>query len=351
MVLSNGALTEREYWSQMVTLGTSLTALAAQPTNYSGTLPDPLVMSVQFLPYSPTTGDTLPTDFTITGARLVMNASGQVATDKLDIVVKEELDYFRVPTTVSVLPAGLLAEYAYTSVAGATTTDNGDFVNGHALCNFAKVLEMPAERTLRIQYNFNLIPNNAQPGGSFGYTGATLTGVNASGVSRVYPTSNSTFQPIVRIPLASNASTVASVLPGEGETVTYYEFTQEYPTSDRWSPIDSLVFTSTMPFQMEATGTPMNLGDVDMGGNSGANLVPSFTDFALDLGSGADDYLQKITYTPSGQYRWLEFQSSEPLNTMNFQLMWRNRFNDQTYPVYFKPSGSVSLKLLLQRKY
>jgi hypothetical protein len=135
------------------------------------------------------------------------------------------------------------------------------------------------------------------------------------------------------------------------EPIMQYEVEEEYTSSDAWSPIDCIVFTSTMPFQPEAQGTPLKLGAGSGGFATSSNIVASFTDLALPLAGGASDYLTKLTYAPVAQYRWLDFTSSEPLNNINFQLFWRCRFDDALYPVFFGTRGSVSMKMLLQRKY
>jgi hypothetical protein len=126
----------------------------------------------------------------------------------------------------------------------------------------------------------------------------------------------------------------------------------EFDATDYWSPIDSLMFTSTMPLQPEIASATNQLGPTyTLAGNSSSSVVPTFTDISLPLDGGATDYLGKITYAPSAQYRWLEFVSNQPLTSFNFQLLWRSRLDDTIYKVYLKPSGSVQVKFMLQRKF
>jgi hypothetical protein len=129
-------------------------------------------------------------------------------------------------------------------------------------------------------------------------------------------------------------------------------FTSDYDSTDSWSPIDSLVFTSTMPIQPEIASTTNFLtGNTVYTGGSSNTIIPSFTDISLPLEGGATDYLGKITYIPSAQYRWLEFVTNQALTGFNFQLLWRNRLTDQLARVFLKPNGSVQMKLMLQRKF
>jgi hypothetical protein len=126
----------------------------------------------------------------------------------------------------------------------------------------------------------------------------------------------------------------------------------EFDNTDAWSPVDSLLFTSTMPINPEIASTTNFLTGTSITSGGSSNLViPTFTDIALPLDGGPEDYLGKVTYAPSAQYRWLEFMTNQPLTSINFQLLWRNRLTDQLSPVYLKPNGSVQMKLLLQRKF
>ena len=129
-------------------------------------------------------------------------------------------------------------------------------------------------------------------------------------------------------------------------------FISDYDSTDSWSPVDSLVFTSTMPIQPEiASSTNLLSGNTVFTGGSSNTIIPSFTDISLPLEGGATDYLGKITYIPSAQYRWLEFVTNQALTGFNFQLLWRNRLTDQLARVFLKPNGSVQMKLMLQRKF
>jgi hypothetical protein len=126
----------------------------------------------------------------------------------------------------------------------------------------------------------------------------------------------------------------------------------DYDSTDSWSPIDSLVFTSTMPIQPEiASSTNFLVGNSAYTGGSTNSIIPAFTDISLPLDGGATDYLGKITYAPAAQYRWLEFVTNQSLTGFNFQLLWRNRITDQLARVFLKPNGSVQMKFMLQRKF
>lgn len=139
---------------------------------------------------------------------------------------------------------------------------------------------------------------------------------------------------------------------GEFESPFFVEIAQEYPSTDSWSPVDCLLFTSTMPIQSEvASNTNRLSGNNVINGGSSNLIIPTFSDIALPLEGGATDYLGKITYSPSAQYRWLEFTTNQALTNINFQLFWRGRLDDKLYPCYLKPNGSVQMKLLLQRKF
>jgi hypothetical protein len=138
----------------------------------------------------------------------------------------------------------------------------------------------------------------------------------------------------------------------------YWLAEQDYTSTDSlWSPIASIVFTSSLlPVKSEATGAPVVLGN----GNNGfsapitqAAFQPIITDIALNTGTsgGAADYRQFIYYTPSAEYRLSDFASSkQDIRNVDIQVFWKNRLDNQLYPINMYNLSSVSLKIMFKHK-
>jgi hypothetical protein len=137
----------------------------------------------------------------------------------------------------------------------------------------------------------------------------------------------------------------------------YYKMTQDYKSVDSlWSPISSIVFTTTLlPVKTEAASQPIFLGTGNLGDSaptSKSAFEPIITDIALDqtLG-GADDYREFIFYSPGAEYRMADFASSkQEIRNIDIQVFWKNRLNNQLYPVNMFNLSTVSLKLMFRKK-
>ena len=135
----------------------------------------------------------------------------------------------------------------------------------------------------------------------------------------------------------------------------FWFLTQEHEsTSSLWSPISSLVFTSTLiPIFPENTGQPIVFG----GTNNTANLnsstsafQPIITDIALPMGS-AYDYRTFIEYVPSAEYRLSAFTGSkQELRNIDVQVFWKARLDNNLYPVRMFNLSSVSIKMMFRKK-
>ena len=135
----------------------------------------------------------------------------------------------------------------------------------------------------------------------------------------------------------------------------YYTLTQEYnSTSTLWSPIESIVFTSTLiPIFPEQVGEPIVYG----GGNDNANsnnstsaFSPIITDIALPMQT-AHDYREFLEYAPTAEYRLSAFTSSkQELRNIDVQVFWKSRLDNNLYPVRMFNQSSVSIKMMFRKK-
>jgi len=137
----------------------------------------------------------------------------------------------------------------------------------------------------------------------------------------------------------------------------YYIAQQDYSSTDSlWSPVSSIVFTSTLlPIRAEATGAPLVLGAGNLGFSSAtvqSAFQPIVTDIALDTSIGnADGYRRFIYYAPSAEYRLSDFASSkQDIRNIDIQVFWKNRLDNQLYPVNMFNLSSVSIKVMFKHK-
>jgi len=134
----------------------------------------------------------------------------------------------------------------------------------------------------------------------------------------------------------------------------FVKITQNYnSTSTLWSPISAIVFSSTMiPIFPEQTGTPLSYGEGNTNApqESTSAFAPIITDIALPM-DRADDYRGFLSYTPTGEYRLSSFTGSRTeLRNIDIQVFFKNRINNQLYPITMFNLTSVSIKMMFRKK-
>lgn len=137
----------------------------------------------------------------------------------------------------------------------------------------------------------------------------------------------------------------------------YWKLLQDFKSVDSlWSPISSIVFTtSLLPIKTESASQPNILGTGNLGDSaptSKSAFQPIITDIALDTAlSGADDYRQFIYYAPNAEYRMSDLSTSEQeIRNIDVSVFWKNRLNNELYPVQMYNLSSVSIKMLFRHK-
>ena len=137
----------------------------------------------------------------------------------------------------------------------------------------------------------------------------------------------------------------------------YYLAQQDYSSTDSlWSPISSVVFTSTLlPIKAEATGAPVVLGLGNTGFSSAtvqSAFQPIITDISLDTSqTNADSYRKFIYYAPSAEYRLSDFSpSKQEIRNIDIQVFWKNRLDNQLYPITMFNLSTVSIKVMFKHK-
>ena len=140
------------------------------------------------------------------------------------------------------------------------------------------------------------------------------------------------------------------------DTTDWVIMTQEVQsTSTLWSPVESLVFISNLlPIQNEQTAPPNVYGTGNIGNSSAtapSAFQPIITDVANDLSLDPYAYRKMIYYAPVAEYRMADFQNSKAeIKTIDIQVYWKNRLNNQLYPLSMYNLSSVSIKVLFRKK-
>jgi hypothetical protein len=123
---------------------------------------------------------------------------------------------------------------------------------------------------------------------------------------------------------------------------------QEYSTIALWTPITSIVFTSTtLPIVSNQVSTPIVFdGNSIFGGNGNNSLVNQLiTDFISDDGT----YKPNLVYQPSAQYKWIQLMGKRPLNTFDLQVYYKDRLG-QLNPFYLASGATATIKILFSKK-
>ena len=156
----------------------------------------------------------------------------------------------------------------------------------------------------------------------------------------------------------TNVETVPAGVPAGTlplTATTYWVNTQDYEsTSTLWSPIESIVFNSTLlPLVFEQTGDPVVFGDSNTNSeltNSRPAFQPIITDIALPM-EYAHAYRELIYYAPQAEYRLASFtRSKQTLNQIDIQVFWKNRLDGKLYPIQMFNASSVSVKVMFRRR-
>ena len=129
---------------------------------------------------------------------------------------------------------------------------------------------------------------------------------------------------------------------------TYLQFYQEYPTIPLWSPIQSIVFVSSLiPMSPALTSVPKIIvsGQLLNSANN-ANLSSIITDIEVPLDKGFE-YKPSINYTPQGEYRMVALNGNNPVNTIQIQVFWKDKLN-VIHPLYL--IGNANIKLMFRNK-
>lgn len=122
---------------------------------------------------------------------------------------------------------------------------------------------------------------------------------------------------------------------------------QEFPTNESWTPINSIVFTTTMPVlsSVQSNPTIFQNGVQQYLSSTYNNTQTIISDFQTDQ----NNYRSTVFYIPSAEYRYISLLNNDvPLYELTIYAWLKDRYG--ILRPFTMPSNSVfSMKLLFER--
>jgi hypothetical protein len=145
---------------------------------------------------------------------------------------------------------------------------------------------------------------------------------------------------------------------GKCQVLKYHavQIFQEIATVSIWSPVRSIVFTSSLlPIKATNTSAPKvfndssdNSGSLGLISSGAPNLSSVITDFEVGI-TATNQYRPDILFRVESEYRLIDLYSMNNLNRIDISVWWKSSFGD-LIPVHINPGCSASLKLMFRRK-
>jgi len=128
------------------------------------------------------------------------------------------------------------------------------------------------------------------------------------------------------------------------QNVEYITVYQDYSTLDTWSPVDSIVITSsTLPIKSSMrSANHTYINGVETTAGSVEQTEFEVTDFK------AGSYNNGIIYQPS-EKRWINMLQRSELRRINIEVFWRNKLDNGLVPLSINSGGSFSLKIVFRK--
>lgn len=126
---------------------------------------------------------------------------------------------------------------------------------------------------------------------------------------------------------------------------TYSQFTQQYSTIAYWFSLRKILFvTNTIPIIREYTPAYNPNGSQ----NGVANSLPILTDFTPNL-EFTNQPRSIAYYYPAGQYRLVDMIANTPLQKIDLQIFWEDKFGN-IFPLVLSINQQANVKIGFFRK-
>jgi hypothetical protein len=143
---------------------------------------------------------------------------------------------------------------------------------------------------------------------------------------------------LVELPIVFNPSVVNR---------QFIKLEQEYSTISNWTPVSSVVFTSsTLPINVNSLSAPVIYVNNQVIQNSNnSNFAPIIT----DISSNEMVYKPNLLYVPSAQYRLVDLLTNSAINNIDIQVYWKDRFGNLN-PFLFGSGATCTIKIAFFKK-
>jgi hypothetical protein len=144
------------------------------------------------------------------------------------------------------------------------------------------------------------------------------------------------------------------LIPPDNQNL-YWIAKQDYPsTGSLWSPVSSLVFTSTLlPIKKEYTAVPIQLNNTNATKttNSPSAFEPIISDIVIDQAiEKAEGWRDFFLYEPTAEYKLSSMTAShDEIRNIDIQVFWKYRLTGELIPLSMFNTSDVSIKVLFRR--
>jgi hypothetical protein len=134
-----------------------------------------------------------------------------------------------------------------------------------------------------------------------------------------------------------------------GSNKVMIELHQEYPTISNFSPITSILFTTTqLPIVPNYISAPLSFLNNQLVSDANQNGLTA--QIITDMANNDDfSYKPNLLYAPSAEYRRIALASNRPITNVDIKVWWRDRFG-KLQPFYLWSGGKASIKILFEKK-
>lgn len=137
-------------------------------------------------------------------------------------------------------------------------------------------------------------------------------------------------------------------LPINEPTYTAIQVYQEYATNSLWSPIASIVFTSSiLPIYKNELSNPQIYYDSVLGNST--SMSSNYSQIITDMIASDFMYKPNLIYVPAGAYRLIDMISNSSLKSIDISVFYKTKLG-QLIPFTLNSSCSASIKLLFTLK-
>lgn len=127
----------------------------------------------------------------------------------------------------------------------------------------------------------------------------------------------------------------------------YIKLEQDWSTIANWTPVASVVFTSsTLPIVPSQQSAPLVYNEGQLLTNSNNS---NFARILTDIASNDLVYKPNLLYVPSAEYRFVDLTTDSPINNIDVQVFWKDRFGILR-PMYLLSGISCTMKIMFQKK-